>query len=276
MIIVDKEDKVMSHTFDRILFGLFIFWYINGVILLTFDILPPALEWANAVFLILSGTLGVVYFIRNYGAALGSVISAAIFLITLLVEGAGVHYGLFFGHYYYNPDFGLVVFDLPLTIGFAWLMVIATTHGISKQLTKVISNTWIRGLTYVVAGSIFAVVIDLIIDPVAFHIKEYWIWDQGGLYYDIPFSNFAGWFWLAFLLHAIIYLLLSYKKVYHIDQSPYWKIRMVWLFGLMIFMFMVIAATEQLWLAIIVTAIPAIIILWSYLLSLQKEEGESR
>jgi bisanhydrobacterioruberin hydratase len=275
MIIVDKEAKVMSHTFDRYIFRLFLFWYINGVILLTFDILPPALEWANAVFLILSGALGVIYFIRNYGLELGGILSALIFFITLLVEGMGVHYGLFFGHYYYNPDFGLVVLDLPLTIGFAWLMVIATTHVISKEVTKGISNIWLKGIVYATFASFAAVVIDLIIDPVAFHIKQYWIWDQGGLYYDIPFSNFAGWFWLAFLLHSVIYLILVGKKRYHSDQSTYWKNRMVWLFALMILMFMIIAATGELWFAILTTAIPTNIILIIYVRSTTKENGES-
>ncbi|WP_157796485.1 carotenoid biosynthesis protein [Bacillus sp. FJAT-45037] len=261
----------MSNTFDRVLFRLFIFWYINGVVLLSFDILPPALEWANAVFLILSGLLGVVYFLRNYGQAIGGIISALIFIVTLLAEAIGVHYGLFFGHYYYNPDFGLVIMDLPLTIGFAWLMVIATTHVISKQLVHMIDSTWLKGLVYVVVASLAAVVIDLIIDPVAFHVKEYWIWHQGGLYYDIPFSNFAGWFWLAFILHSIIFIFLTLKKLWVQDVSRYWTDRMVWLFLLMIVMFMIIAATAGLWLSIIVTAIPMILLLLGYFISRKKE-----
>ncbi|GAE33547.1 carotenoid biosynthesis protein [Halalkalibacter akibai] len=239
----------MPNTFDLILFRLFVFWYVSGVILLTFSILPPALEWANAIFLILAGTLGGTYFIRNYGFVSGVCISLFIIIFTILVEWVGVTYGLFFGHYYYNPDFGLFIFDLPLTIGFAWLMVIATTHVIAKQLT--IHLVKLRFLAFAFVGALAAVIMDLILDPVAYLVKQYWIWNTDGIYYGIPFSNFAGWFCLAFVIHLIIYLLLLTK--WEFNQNPYWKKRMVILYVLMIMMFTILALNNGLFFAPIIT-----------------------
>lgn len=57
--------------FENGVFKLFIFWYIIGVLLLSFDLLPSWLEWANAVFLILAGALGALYFMRRFGIGIG-------------------------------------------------------------------------------------------------------------------------------------------------------------------------------------------------------------
>ncbi|MFC0558196.1 carotenoid biosynthesis protein [Halalkalibacter alkalisediminis] len=141
------------------------------MILLTFNVLPPSLEWANAVFLVLACLLGGTYFVRNYGSVIGSGISIFIILSTTFVEWLGVTLGLFFGHYYYNPDFGLFIFDLPLTIGFAWLMVIATTHVLAKHITRKLTKYKMIAFSFVGARAAF--VMDLLLDPVVYIFKEY-------------------------------------------------------------------------------------------------------
>ena len=254
----------MSNHFDRFIFRFFIFWYTCGVILLTFDILPPFLEWANAVFLIVSGLLGVIYFMRNYGVNLGFLLSFMVFFVTVFIEWAGVQFGLFFGHYYYNPDFGLILFDVPLTIGFAWLMVIATTHVISKQIVSKVNPPFLQGLVYALIGASAAVIIDLVIDPVAYLVKEYWIWNGEGIYYGVPFSNFAGWFILAFILHSLVYAFLHKRLRWASEQSTYWAIRMVWLYVLMIIMFIILAVTNGLIGAALLTAILTVVLIAIY------------
>lgn len=243
----------MLGNFDKRLYQFFILWYGCGVVLLAFDLLPPFLEWANTVFLILAGLLGGVFFMRNYGTVVGSVLAIFIIIFTIFIEWIGVQFGLFFGHYYYNPDFGLVLFDVPITIGFAWLMVITTTHVIAKQITHSQKNVTFRWLAYSLIGSIAAVIMDLILDPVAFIIKEYWIWNGNGRYYGIPFSNFLGWFFLAFTLHTFLFLILHILKRWNTNRDEGWMQRMVTLYHLIIFMFVIIAATGQLWLAIAIT-----------------------
>jgi uncharacterized membrane protein len=56
-------------------------------------------------------------------------------------------------------------------------------------------------LISLVAG-LSGVCLDLLEDPIAQH-NHWWIWDQslGGLkYYDVPISNFIGWFFLLFFM----------------------------------------------------------------------------
>ncbi|AQU80589.1 hypothetical protein AJGP001_15415 [Planococcus faecalis] len=227
------------------IFKLFIFWYVCGIILLGFDILPSWLEWANAFFLILAGTLGFLYFIKRFGVVGGSVLGVFVFFSTFIVEWAGSDSGFLFGSYDYTDRFAPNVFGVPIAIGFAWLMVMATTHVVARWIVPS------GGLVYAIVGGIGAVIIDLIIDPVAYQIKQYWIWADTGLYYDIPWTNFFGWFVVAFVLHLIIDLMMKKRKM--IITSNLAEKRMVLLYVLMIAMFVMLGAIGGLTLAAILT-----------------------
>lgn len=235
-----NNEKESSMSFGNVLFRFFIFWYICGVILLTFDLLPAWLEWANAVFLILSGLLAIVYFSKKFGKKAGSLISVVIFLFSYLAEFIGSSYGILFGDYYYTNRFAPNLFDVPIAIGFAWLMVMGTSHALACAITE---KKWLQPII----GACVAVIIDLIIDPVAFKLKQYWIWEEDGVYYDIPFSNFLGWFIVALVLHVFILFFSPNKNIF-------WEKRMFLLFALTITMFVLLAATGELLFAGILTA----------------------
>ncbi|MBM7647883.1 putative membrane protein [Bacillus ectoiniformans] len=232
---------------EKHIWRFFLVWYVCGVILVAFDLLPPWLEWANAVFLYAAGSLAIMYFVRLFGKRLGSILSIFIIIGTMFAESLGVKYGLIFGHYYYEKDFGLQLFGVPFTIGFAWIMVIATGLAITLSAPASLGR---RIIYYPFIASLLAVSMDLIIDPVAFVLKQYWIWEGGGLYYDIPFKNFAGWFMTAFVIHTLILLLIRIrpiKKEMALDK------KMKQLYFLVIFMFIVTAWAGQLYLAVMIT-----------------------
>ncbi|WP_052650305.1 carotenoid biosynthesis protein [Planococcus massiliensis] len=241
----------MSLALEDWIFRLFLFWYSIGIILLGFDILPAWLEWANAFFLILSGTLGFLYFLKRFGSITGSVLGAVIFIFTFVVEGMGAGVGFLFGSYDYTEKFAPNVFGVPIAIGFAWLMVMATTHVLAR---------WIYpsgGVFYAIIGGIGAVIMDLIIDPVAYLIKGYWIWEDTGFYYDIPWTNFFGWFVVAFLLHMLIDWLMKRKSLAVYSEVP--EKRMALLYVLMIAMFVMLALLGKFWLAAGLTTVLTVI-----------------
>lgn len=224
---------------DRFIFRFFIIWYICGVFLVGFDLLPNWLEWANAVFLIGAGALGGFYFYRQY-QLFGLLFSLFVIVSTITIEWLGVQYGLFFGHYFYNPDFGLYIAGIPFTIGTAWLMVVATTHALAKPITMRIRQPLLQLVSYSLLGAVAAVVMDLILDPVAANIKEYWVWDGDGFYYGIPMSNFIGWFFIALTLHIILWVGIAFKRSKN-NLHEYWQPRMILLYVLMIVMFSIIS-----------------------------------
>ncbi|WP_223700729.1 carotenoid biosynthesis protein [Sutcliffiella deserti] len=236
---------------ERSIYRFFIFWYICGVILLTFDLLPPWLEWANVVFLITSGSLGAIYLIKNY-YRIGIAAALFIFFVSMAAEHFGVKYGILFGDYYYNAYFGPKLFEVPITIGFAWIMVIATSHVMAVRIFPN-SSILIKSLT--AAGA--TVILDLIIDPVSFIAKEYWIWTGESFYYDIPLYNFFSWFALALVFHL---LLFHFTKGMVSNENTYWEKNMYVLYGLMIAMFCVIALSVNLFLAFFATIVPTLLL----------------
>ncbi|MFJ7667408.1 carotenoid biosynthesis protein [Lysinibacillus sp. NPDC097195] len=232
------------------IFYFFLTWYSFGVILVGFNLLPTWLEWANSVFIITAGILGIIYFVRGFGVGQGLTISILIFIITFIVEYLGSAHSVFFGSYHYTQYFAPNLLGVPVAIGFAWIMVLATSDAIVRAMP--LTNRWIHSI---LAG-LLAVVFDLVLDPVSFKVKSYWIWEEGGYYYDIPFTNFLDWFLTAFVLHRFISLLFKRRQA---DRQ--WQQRMFLLYCLMIVMFASIALLHALYLATIIPIIAVAILL---------------
>ncbi|RIW38961.1 carotenoid biosynthesis protein [Bacillus salacetis] len=243
---------------ENLLYYFFLFWYACGVVLLSFDLLPASLQWANAVFLMLSGLVGSVYFLSAYGRITGAFFIGMIFIISMLAEGLGVHFGFLFGSYKYTSEFGLQLWGVPIAIGFAWLLVISTSHVIASVLTAPLlqKKRFFHSILYIVTGAVFTLGMDLIIDPVAFHVKQYWIWDEGlSFYYGVPFKNFSGWFLLALFFHLIIYITLVLLRKWPEKKDGYRSKRIVLLYILVSGMFMLLGLINGLWLASFVVLI---------------------
>ncbi|WP_186320648.1 carotenoid biosynthesis protein [Fictibacillus phosphorivorans] len=251
-------------TIDKVLFRFFIFWYSVGLILLVFDILPPALEWANSVFLIACGVLGGFYFYRTYGN-FGAIFTLFVLFGSIVAESIGVKTGLIFGQYNYSDQLGLQWLGVPIAIGFAWVMIIAVSHAIAGGIVKPFKGqTAIKIPLYVVTGGLIAVVMDGIIDPVAYLVKGYWFWDGSGIYYGIPLQNFVGWFLLASFFHITLVTGLNITKKTATTQHPYWHSRTIAVFMMVTSMFVVLGLTSELYLASIGVTLASIILLSLY------------
>ncbi|WP_335871673.1 carotenoid biosynthesis protein [Bacillus sp. 2205SS5-2] len=238
------------------IWGIFLIWYVVGLALVGFNLLPLGLEWANAVFLYLAGTVACIYWLLSFTKRMFIFLFVLfVFGITIFAEFLGVKYGLIFGQYHYEQDFGIQILGVPLTIGFAWVMVIVTSMAFFIPLLQ-LNKTISRGILYAVGTSLLAVTMDLIIDPVAFIVKEYWIWDEGGVYYNIPTKNFFGWFFVSFFLQSLIYIFVS-EKTFNSDSV--WERRMRLLYLLVLGMFLLTAVVNGLLVGVTITMISFIL-----------------
>lgn len=67
-------------------------------------------------------------------------------------------------------------------------------------------------------GALLTMLLDVVIDPVA-HLGEQWFlgsiyhYPPGGLYFDVPLSNFAGWFLVALAILSVFRLTDSLKDI---------------------------------------------------------------
>ena len=112
-----------------------------------------------------------------------------IFAFGFLIEVVGVKTGLLFGEYSYGYPLGLKFLDVPLIIGINWLILAICSYGfVSYFITYFFPK--------VILASIFMVLIDILIEPVAINLG-FWSWDL----IDIPIKNYFMWFIVSFIIN---------------------------------------------------------------------------
>jgi putative membrane protein len=119
-------------------------------------------------------------------------------VVTYFLEVLGVATGMVFGDYVYGYALGLRLLEVPVLIGFNWVLVILGFLRASQHLFirgKADTRRG-RGLLLVTASVLIpaagAVVFDYIMEPVAIEL-EYWIWAAG----KVPLQNYLAWFLIA-------------------------------------------------------------------------------
>jgi putative membrane protein len=129
-------------------------------------------------------------------------LSILITCIELLSVITGFPYGLFS----YSDSLGYKIAGLvPITVSFAYLPILFGSFTVSSLLVG------FERVKFVMVASIFNVACDLVIDPATVSLG-FWQWSSGGLYYNIPLINFAGWF-LTSILYSVIFHILLKKMI---------------------------------------------------------------
>lgn len=200
------------------LLGIYLFVYPFGILLIALDIVPTWGTWMGGALLILQGSMMGLWLVANYGRR-GLLAALSILLLSWAVEHVGVTTGFPFGGYHYTETLNLKVLGVvPLAVPFAWLMVVPAAVGITEYLLRRsqqvapprgMGRVVLRGALIALGAASFALLLDLMIEPLAVHINGYWVWDNtGGGYYGVPGSNFAAWWVTSAVLAALMLALI--------------------------------------------------------------------
>jgi uncharacterized membrane protein len=155
------------------------------------------------------------------------------FAICLVVGGMAekisITTGFPFGHYYFTDAMGPKISGVPVFLGLAYLGM-----GYVSWLIANLILGWERSnLTgwRVVALPAFAALVmtswDFCLDPVWSTIVRAWIWTDGGSYFGVPISNFAGWYGNVFVIYLLFALYLRNRRVQTQTQAmptKFWKV----------------------------------------------------
>lgn len=118
--------------------------------------------------------------------------SVIVAVLSIAVEGLGVHTGLVFGAYSYGEVLQPQVLGVPIAIGFAWLTMLIASWAVVQRAAR---NAGDRsaGLLALVTALVMTG-FDSLMEPAAIALG-YWQWDAG----NVPLLNYATWFALSFL-----------------------------------------------------------------------------
>jgi bisanhydrobacterioruberin hydratase len=212
---------------------LYVVWFLCGYVLITGDVLPAWLEWANSFYLILGGVTAGLWYVSRYGTRQALILFVVCGSVSYAAEWIGVHSGRWFGSYSYGPSFAPLVFGVPLAIPFAWLMLLVIAKAFAPVRNK--RRIW-QGLSLEESESgqkkrllrsrkrqrrrqfwlpslwaaVMVTSMDLLLDPVA-NQKRYWSWaapehtsSSLTTFYSVPLSNFVCWLITALLILNIV------------------------------------------------------------------------
>lgn len=144
------------------------------------------------------------------------------YLATFFLEAMGVATGAIFGFYKYGETLGLSFLNVPVIIGFNWVLVILGSIAISSLITN-------KSLLRSLITALLAVGFDYILEPIAIKL-DYWQWEQN----VIPLKNYAAWFLIAFI-SSIIFFKVGVKFTPAISRH-YFFIQLIFFIILTIFM----------------------------------------
>lgn len=137
------------------------------------------------------------------------------FVITWIVsnffEGLSIATGFPFGNYYYAGQTGPRIWNVPVMIMIAYFAISYTAWTVSHAVTGQF-NKRIEGIYKFIIPLTTAIVMtmwDLVTDPQASTIGGTWIWEDGGAYFGVPISNFAGWVFVVYAFSQIFTLFIS-------------------------------------------------------------------
>lgn len=165
----------------------------------------PRYSAVSGLFILLLALPSFGVLIRWLGLRQGLFILGVFSLLPLFIEAVAVVTGYPYGPFSYLTAIGPVLFGIvPVAVAFAYLPVLLGGISLSCQ------GSGITLPRAVLLSTGFVLLADLVIDPAAVH-AGFWMWENPGLYYGIPISNFLGWA-LTGLIYSWLFFTLTSKQ----------------------------------------------------------------
>lgn len=102
------------------------------------------------------------------------------------IEALSITTGVPYGFFTYGEKMGYQLGTLvPWTVPFAWIPLVVGVLAVAQQLK-------LRAAGTIAVSVLLLLVTDLLLDPVAVKLG-FWDFQETGIYYGVPFSNFVGW-----------------------------------------------------------------------------------
>jgi putative membrane protein len=148
-------------------------------------------------------------FLRRFGLSRALVALAALSIFGFAVEVTGVATGFPYGEFRYGDQLGpklggLVPYGLPISWAPLVLGAVAATEPRLRPVSPRVAAGW------VLAAAALLVALDGVLDPGAAHLG-FWVWPDGGVYFGVPLSNYAGWLLSSALAASLLISLAPWR-----------------------------------------------------------------
>ena len=149
-------------------------------------------EWTPPVFILTAATICIINQKTRTAALL--IIAG---LIGFLSEIIGVITSFPYGEYEYTDKLGIKIFDVPIVLICAWIIV-------SSFALDLISFLKLKKIFFPFVFASITTYYDLLIDPLMSGPLNYWVWrTESEGFYGVPLENFFGWFLVSLFISIL-------------------------------------------------------------------------
>jgi putative membrane protein len=142
-------------------------------------------------------------------------------------ESLSLRTGFPFGHYVFTGLMGPKVLDLPILLVLAYLGI-GYCSWVLGRLILGYRDKPLAGMRVVALPLLAGLIMtawDLSMDPIWATLDRAWIWRDGGSFYGVPWSNFAGWYLTAFVFYLAFSLYCrAYPGQRKVESPGYWRV----------------------------------------------------
>ena len=128
------------------------------------------------------------------------------YVVAYCLEEIGVHTGLIFGHYHFTRLMGPKLDVIPIALVCLWVTLLYIAFIVTNLLldgSPLPKKYDVKHLVFTSAVSALVVTtFDIEADPFA-ATNGWWVWEDGGSYFGVPYHNFGGWFFVGFCTYMV-------------------------------------------------------------------------
>ena len=199
----------------RLLLGA-IFLFANGFFVAKVpDATRPELQFISSIFVLVLAAPSF-WALKNWlglRATLTVLLWLAVFAVA--VESFALKTGFPYGRFDYGDKIGFKVAGLvPWTVPFAWSPLLLASGSMASRFS---GQKW-RRLAW---SALLVTLLDAVLDPGAVS-QGFWQYQNGGFFYGVPLSNFAGWLLSGFLGAWLLRSLVPHENA----ESTVWPLEL--------------------------------------------------
>ena len=128
------------------------------------------------------------------------------YVVAYILEEIGVHTGLIFGHYHFTRLMGLKIDVIPVALVCLWVTLLYIAFIMTNLLidgSPLPKRYDVKHLVFTSAvAALLVTTLDIEADPFA-TLNGWWVWEDGGSYFGVPYHNFVGWFFVGFCTYMV-------------------------------------------------------------------------
>ena len=144
-------------------------------------------------------------------------------------ESLSLRTGFPFGDYYFTGVMGPKVLQLPVLLALAYVGVGYVAWVVASAIVGAGEESWRRVVVLPFIAAVTMSAWDLAMDPVWANIDRAWVWERGGGYFGVPFSNYFGWLLTTWVFYQVFALWVRGREPR--AETPGWNRLAVLMYG---------------------------------------------